>query len=303
MTAHSLWRRIRRYVVTGRETPKVDLKRTLDLSARAQRAEFVKDITAIANTPGGDGFLIIGVIDGSERTSDMPEEYVVGFQAPQGPDAFHRQMVDALAQFCDRVPTIEYDEIEHPESGRHIGIVTVRRSSKRPHSFIRSSGEMKQHDVYIRRGTATYKATPEEIIEMSQVESRPPVTVVSLSAHPLTDEQKEQIQREVYIEELIECPVQFDATKDLRPQIEEIIENIGLTFEEWSSKQIYVILPGIAPGATALLAYIHGLRGGFPKVVWIYQDPKDRSRYIVAQTINLQELRDIARERRAPKRE
>ena len=138
---------------------------------------------------------------------------------------------------------------------------------------------------------------------MSQVESRPPVTVVSLSAHPLTDEQKEQIQREVYIEELIECPVQFDATKDLRPQIEEIIENIGLTFEEWSSKQIYVILPGIAPGATALLAYIHGLRGGFPKVVWIYQDPKDRSRYIVAQTINLQELRDIARERRAPKRE
>jgi len=299
MSVHPLWRRVKRYVLTGRETPKVDLKRTIDLSTRPQKAEFAKDVTAIANTPGGDGFLIIGVADAKERSSNNPNDYVIGFQAPEGPDALYRQMIDALVQFCAPIPTIEYNEIQHPDTGRHIGIVTIRCSSKRPHSFIKSSGEIEQHDVYIRRGTATYRATPTEIIEMSQKESRPPAIVINLSAHSLTEEQKNQIQQEVYIEELIERPVHFDATGKLQPQIEKIVEDIGLTLEEWSSKQIYFILPGIAPGAAALLAYIHGLRGGFPKVIWIYQDPADPTHYIVAQTVNLQKLRDAAREIRA----
>jgi len=299
MSVHPLWRRIRRYVLTGREAPKVDLKQTLDLSTRPQKAEFVKDVTAIANTPGGDGFLIIGVVDARERSNDDPNDYVVGFRAPEGPDAFHRQMIDALAQFCNRVPTIEYDEIEHPDTRRRIGVVTIKRSSKRPHSFIRGSGETEQHDVYIRRGTATYRATPEEIIEMPQEESQPPVTVINLSTHPLTDEQRDQIQQEGYIEELIEYPVHLDAAGELQPQVENILEGIGLTLEEWSSKLIYLVLPGIAPGAAALLAYIHGLRGGFPKVIWIYQDPADHTHYIVAKIVNLQELRDAARKIRA----
>jgi len=297
MDVQPLWRRIRRYVISGRETPKVDLKQTLDLSDRPKRAEFVKDVTAIANTPGGDGFLIIGVLDASRRPSDNPEDYIIGFQS-RDPDALHRQMIDALTYFCDRVPDIDYEEIEHPETGRHIGVVIIKRSSRRPHSFIKDCGKIKQNDVYIRRGTATYRATPEEIIEMAKGKALPPVIVINLSAHPLTEEQKAKIETEVYIEELIEYPLHFDAMKELRPQIEKAIEEIGLTLEEWSTKSLYLIPPGIAPGAAALLAYIHGLRGGFPKVAWIYQDPIDRTRYIVAQTINLQELRDAAREAR-----
>ena len=134
---------------------------------------------------------------------------------------------------------------------------------------------------------------------MSQKESHPSATVVNLSTHPLTEEQKEQLQNEVYIEELIAYPVHFDATEKLQPQIERIIKGIDLTLEEWSSKQIYLVLPGIAPGAPALLSYVHGLRGGFPKVIWIYQDPEDPTHYVVAQSVNLQKLRDIARKIRA----
>ncbi len=300
MNVHPLWRRVKRYVVSGQETPKVDLKRTLDLSTELQKAEFVKDVTAIANTPGGDGFLVIGVVDARERDSNDPKDYIVGFQAPRGdPDAFHRQMIDALVKFCNRVPIIEYEEIMHPDTKRHIGVVTIKRSSNRPHSFIRASGEVEQYDTYIRRGTATYRATPEEMKEMFEVKPLSPAIVINLSTHPLTDEQKEQIQREVYIEELIEHPVHFDATGELLPQIKKIVDTIGMTLEEWSGKLIYLVLPGIAPGAAALLAYIHGLRGGFPKLIWVYQDPEDPTHYVVAQSVNLQKLRDIARKIRA----
>ncbi len=68
MTA-ALWRRIRRYVETGRETPKIDLKLTQQLSGSGE-AEFVKDVTALANTPGGDGYIVIGVQDAKDRRSN-----------------------------------------------------------------------------------------------------------------------------------------------------------------------------------------------------------------------------------------
>lgn len=294
-----LWRRIRRYVISGRETPKVDLKLRISLSTRPDKAEFVKDVTAIANTPGGDGFIIIGVQDIKDRKSTDPEDYVPGFQAEGGGDAFHIQMVDALTQFCNRVPTIEYEEIDHPESERSIGVVTIKRSSKRPHGFIRGSGEVKQDQIWIRRGTASYPANVEEIESMVGKQELPPYVVINLSGHPLTSKQRGQVEQDLYIEELIQLPAHFDATAPLQPQVERMIEEIDLTLDEWQSRSIVLVLPGLAPPASALLAYIHGLRGGFPRVLWICPSPEDASCYIVGQTIGLQELRDVARELRA----
>jgi len=295
-----LWRRIKRYVVLGRETPKVDLKLTLDLSGKGDKAEFAKDVTAIANTPGGDGFIILGVQDMKERQGDDPNNYIPGFQAVNGPDAFHIQMVDALTQFCNRVPTVEYDEVCHPECGRSIGVVTIRRSIKRPHSLIRGSGDIEPHRIWIRRGTASYYASVAEIEDMmGKTEELPAYVVINLSGHPLTPEQKEQIQREMYIEELIELAAHFEPTTPLQSQIERMIDEIGLTLDEWQSKSIVLALPGLAQPASALLAYLHGLRGGFPRVLWIRPHLNDASRYVVGEIIGLQELRDRAREIRA----
>jgi hypothetical protein len=291
-----LWRRIRRYVVSGRETPKVDLKLTLDLSGKSNKAEFAKDVTAIANTPGGDGFIIIGVEDIKERRGHGSDDYIPGFQAGAGPDAFHIQMIDALTQFCNRVPTVEYDEVVHPECERSMGVVTIRRSAKRPHSLIRGSGDLEQHQIWIRRGTASYHATVEEIEDMmGKTEELPLCTVVNLSGHPLAHEQREQIQQEMYIEELIELPTHFESTSPLQLQIEKMVDTVGLTLGEWQDKTIVLVLPGLAPPASALLAYLHGLRGGFPKVLWICPHSHDASRYVVGEIIGLQELRDVAR--------
>jgi len=297
-----LWRRIKRYVVSGRETPKVDLKLTLDLSSKTQKAEFAKDVCAIANTPGSDGFLIIGVKDIKDRQSKNPNDYIPGFQAPRGADACHRQMVDALTQFCNRVPTIEYSEVCHPECGRSIGVVTIRRSTKRPHSLIRGSGDIRQDQIWIRRGTASYLARVDEIEEMVEnTKELLSAVVINLSGHPLTDEQKEQIEQEMYIEELIDLPAHFEPVS-LQSQVERVVDEIGLTLDEWQAKSIVLALPGLAPAASAILAYIHGLRGGFPKVLWIRPHPDNASRYIVGELVELQKLRDIARGIRAARK-
>jgi hypothetical protein len=291
-----LWRRTRRYVVSGRETPKADLKLTLDLSGKTQKAEFAKDVCAIANTPGGDGFLIIGVKDIKGRQGKDPNDYIPGFQAPGRADAFHRQMVDALTQFCNRVPTIEYDEVRHPECGRSMGVVTIRRSTKRPHSLIRGSGDIQQDQIWIRRGTASYLARVDEIEEMmGSIKELPTSVVINLSGHPLTEKQREQIEQEMYIEELIELPAHFESAP-IQPQIDRVVDEIDLTIGEWQSKSIVLALPGLAPAASALLAYLHGLRGGFLKVLWIRPHPSNASRYTVGEIIGLQALRDKGRE-------
>ena len=112
-----LWRRIQRHVKTGRESSKVDLKYTLQLSGKG-KAELAKDVTAIANTAGGDGYIIIGVKDVKDRSSKNPKDYVVGFAAQGGPDQFECTINSILSNFCDKAPEIKYDEILCPERAK-----------------------------------------------------------------------------------------------------------------------------------------------------------------------------------------
>lgn len=293
----TIWRRIRRYVETGHETPKVDLKLTLELSGTGE-AEFVKDVTAIANTPGGDGYIVIGAKDAKDRHSSDPYDYIIGFSAPSNRDQFERTAIQILTKFCDRVPIIEYDELLHPNCGKPMGVVTIRRSHKKPHALIRASTGIQQHQVWIRRGTASYTATPQEIIAMASTADVPASIVINLSAHPLTDEQRAEIEQRTYIEEEIDMPAHCGAL-DSTAYIQNLIERIGLTLEEWNTRSIILALPGLAPLSATVLAHVHGIKGGFPKVLWLSPHPDDKSRYVVGDIVDLQAIRDSAREKRA----
>lgn len=292
-----LWRRIRRYVETGRENPKVDLKLTLQLSG-AGEAEFVKDVTAIANTAGGDGYIVIGVQDAKDRRSKDAQDYIVGFSSPRGYDQFECTANQILTKFCDKAPVIEYDELFHPDSGKTIGVVTVRRSREKPHALIRASSGIEQHQVWIRRGTASYLASPREIIAMGTISDVPASILINLSAHSLTDEQREAIEKRTYIEEEIKIPVHCDPTNAIT-YIQDLLKRIGLTLEEWNTRSIILALPGLSPLAASVLAYVHGIKGGFPKVLWLAPHPNDRARYVLGDIVDLQAIRDTAREKRA----
>ena len=184
-------------------------------------------------------------------------------------------------------------DIEKP-----IGVLRII-STHRPYVIKRDGATVRQGDIFIRHGTKTAKASWQEIEQMRHG-SMHEIVVINFSGHPLTPDQKRQIEEREnrFIGEVIEVPLHFDPSRAMKPQIERSIEVTGLAIDEWSSQNLYLILPGLAPAASAVLAYVHGLRGSFPKVIWIYQNPEDRTRFDVAQILNLQDLRDTAREKR-----
>jgi len=294
----ALWRRVRRYVEQKRETPKVDFKTTLDLTSGRGKSELAKDISAIANTPGEQGFLIIGV---KEQNGEIE---LVGFRPNETEDEYERRIIQILEKFIEpSPPEIQYYQIEHPRPKVSLGVLRII-STNRPYAIKRDGETIRKGDIYIRHGTRTERASREEIIQMSSGSAFPrEIIVLNFSTHPLTSEQKRQIERKdkVFIGEIIEVPAHFIPDSPLKQQVEELIQKTDLTPGEWSSQNLYLILPGLAPASAAVLSYIHGLRGSFPKVVWIYQSTEDPTLFEVVQIINLQEFRDTARKKRTSK--
>lgn len=145
-----LWEVLKHYIETGHEARKVDLKQTLDLSLPRSRTEFAKDVVAMANTDGGNGYLIIGVLDNKHRKSEDPSTYVVGF-TPSSPHVFEQQIVQTLHNNCCPVPEVHYEEIKYPVISRKIGVIVIPRSFSRPY--------FANEKIFIRRGTHTYRAS------------------------------------------------------------------------------------------------------------------------------------------------
>lgn len=295
LTKHALWRRIRGYILQKRESAKVDFKTTIDLSSGKGKSELAKDVCAIANTPGEQGFLIFGI---QEHRNDIQ---IVGFQPSMTEDEFERQIIQVLENFIEpSPPEVQYYQIcpQDADIEKPIGVLRII-SIHRPYVIKRDGAVVRQGDIFIRHGTKTARASRQEIEQMRHGSMRE-IVVINFSGHPLTPDQKHQIEEmeNGFIGEVIEIPLHFDPTQSMKFQIERAIESINLTKDEWSSQNLYLVLPGLAPGGAAVLAYIHGLRGSFPKVIWIYQNPEDRTRFDVAQILNLQDLRDTAREKR-----
>lgn len=293
--ADPLWNTVAQFVHTGKETRKVDLKRELVLSDRTKQAEFAKDVCALANTSGGTGYLIIGILDAKERTSTDPAMYIIGVSYDE--DELQRQIQQILSNFCNPVPDVRLETIRDPQTLRDIGVVIVPRSIRRPHEIIRESGKV-QRGIYVRRGAETFHASRGEILEMT-AGGRDVCLIVNLG-RPLTNEQQEQISRllDVQISEIVEpdeVPPCFDDEALYELQVTRLVGSLGLTSEEWQTLRIVVNLPGFAPAAAALVADLHGRMGHFPHLIRLRPSPDDRTVFEVAEIMELQRIRDTAR--------
>src|SRR3990172_231034 len=138
-----LWSLLGSYVDAGQETRKVDLKQTIDTTAKKASPEFAKDVSAIANTIGGTGYLIVGVMDSKARKSNAPDEYVTGWNVTDT-DGFSRWANQALSNYCNPIPRIEIKEMEHPINKKKMGVIVVPRSFDCPHGIVRDSEFIKQ---------------------------------------------------------------------------------------------------------------------------------------------------------------
>ena len=119
-------------------------------------------------------------------------------------------------------------------------------------------------------------------------------------SHPLTDDQRAQIAAlaGAPIEEVRTIRVQICQEEALASQIAAIVASAGLSSQEWQTRPLLIIQPGYAPAAFVLLAELHGRIGHFPSLVRLRPKPGPITTYEVAELLNLQTIRDAARERR-----
>ncbi len=280
---------------SGLETRKIDLKREVDLSDKPRAAKFAKIVSALANTPGGTAYIVVGVKDRKERQNNDPLNYIVGFDADTA-DEFQRQVQQALENFLDPIPVVELRLIEYPGVNKTLGVLQIARSFKRPHRVKRDSGDVEQ-GVSLKRGSETRTATQDEITAMREVaqDSR----LILNFVRPLTEPQTQQLREMLgALPETIDlpfAPVQFDNERPLAEQAQSVIDSVGLTLEEWSSLLLIVNLPALAPVAAAILAEMHGRSGHFPHVLRLKPKTEDRNVFDVAEIIKLQNIRDEAR--------
>jgi len=120
-------------------------------------------------------------------------------------------------------------------------------------------------------------------------------------SHPLTGEQLAQVEAltgQAVTEVRGEMP-QLDHQAPFVEQVRALADRVGLSAEEWQTMPLLVNPPGYAPAAAVLLAELHGRMGHFPAT--LHLRPVEGSvptRYEVASVVNLQEVRDRAREKR-----
>ncbi len=120
-------------------------------------------------------------------------------------------------------------------------------------------------------------------------------------SHPLTPAQRDQLAALLggAPPDVRDVPAQFDQARPFADQVAELLDAAGLSAAEWQTTPLLILPPAYAPIAATLIAELHGRMGYFPALV--------RSRPVagstppqfeVAEIINLQAVRDTARNRR-----
>lgn len=120
-------------------------------------------------------------------------------------------------------------------------------------------------------------------------------------SHPLTAKQQNQIENSLgrAIEYIWQRMPQFDHNVEFPGQIQALVEQVELSAVEWQTTPILLNLPGYAPAAACVLAEIHGRCGYFPAIVRLRPIAGSTPvQYELAEIINLQQIRDIARTKR-----
>jgi len=120
-------------------------------------------------------------------------------------------------------------------------------------------------------------------------------------AHPLTRDHLAQIEALTgqKVERVIETGSQINPQQPLAPQVVALADQNGLTAEDWQTLPILINPPSLNHITVALLAELHGRMGYFPSIVRLRPvQGTVPPRFEVAEVLDLQAIRDRARERR-----
>lgn len=120
-------------------------------------------------------------------------------------------------------------------------------------------------------------------------------------AHPLTEAQRAQVEAVAGqpVARVLDVPAHVDVEQEMEPQVVALVDQVGLSVEEWQTLPLLVNAPGLAPLTAVLLAELHGRMGYFPALLRIRPVAGAvPPRYEVAELLDLQAVRDQARGQR-----
>jgi len=132
-------------LLTKGEGPRVEWKRQINIDGERAKEEFIKDLTAMANTFPGDGYILYGITDAGR---------IVGIPKKKGLEETLQQIVSTRSY-----PPVEFSCEWIEKSGKNLLVVCIPESKISPHATFR-------RDIYIRRQRIVDKATIVEIREM-----------------------------------------------------------------------------------------------------------------------------------------
>lgn len=131
------------------EGSKLDYKLKISLNTPSEKKELAKDISAIANTYGGRGYIIFGIEDKTKN--------IVGIKKREYTEEKIQQIISTR---IDPPVPIRMEYIEYEK--KTVGVLTIFKSDQRPHQ-IRQNGTF-----YIRRGSTTDVARRYELAVIFQ---------------------------------------------------------------------------------------------------------------------------------------
>ncbi|PJF24968.1 MAG: hypothetical protein CUN53_15155 [Phototrophicales bacterium] len=100
-------------------------------------------------------------------------------------------------------------------------------------------------------------------------------------------------------ERVQEVHVQFDVQQPFIDQTVRLVDEVGISAQDWQTGGFLIILPSLNYIAALLLAELHGRMGHFPAIVRMKTVSNALvTEYEVAEIINLETVRQEARSRR-----
>lgn len=180
------------------ESSTLDFKREQYIFVNAndhQKSELLKDILAFANAwRRNDAYILIGIEEVKGGRSN-----VLGIENDLD-DADLQQFVNSKTQ---RPILFEYKNAQI--DGKQIGLIKIPMN-ERPIYLNKDYGKLKKHTVYIRRGSSTDIATPDEIAKMgASVQSEKNIPILKL-AFANSDEKLCLEQTHQVVSKILELP-------------------------------------------------------------------------------------------------
>jgi len=124
------------------------------------------------------------------------------------------------------------------------------------------------------------------------------ITLINFS-HPITDEQVTDLQGVLGdVVDVVDVSVQVDMEMSFDSQADGVLDAVGLSAKDWQTKSILVNPCGLSAMWSILLAKLHGKMGYFPTVMRLKSDGGTVRKFVVAEIVGLQRIRDEARRTR-----